>query len=167
MKRITSIPLLFILLYGCAPIKKVEMPNTGNPPMIEYSKDFETNCKKDDCYDKLFKEVFNICSTAKLGVDSKSSGLIQITGNSPYTLNGGLAGKHTEERKFTYVMTITISDNKTKIVINNLNIQRRKIEYFYYHKNSRVAIRNLNPAYSEINNTVNEIITRLGKTVEK
>lgn len=156
---------MLLIFVSCSPLKKFELPNTGNPPSIEYSKEVETKLNKEECYDKLFKEVFNICSTAKLGVDSKSSGLMQVTANSPYTLNGGITGKHQEERKLTYFLTISIADNKVKIVINNINIQHRKLEYFYYHKSSRIAIRNLNPTYSDINNTINEIISRLTKVV--
>lgn len=146
MKKLFAIAFSFTLLFACKPIKKVELPVTGDPGRISYTKEVAATSPREQNYDNLMKEIFVISPASKIVLEDKYNGNFQVVGYSPYLYKGG-------ERKFSYMLTCNFTNAKAEIIINGIHILHYPLEKIYFN-DKRHNVKKLNSSYEDINKKV-------------
>ena len=158
MKKITSVIFIALLLSQCSPIPQFELPYTGMPPLVTYSKVVETSADKGINYDNVMKKFMEIVLDAKIKNDDKTNSYFQIVGHTVYKYKG-------HDRKCSYILSFQAEDNECRLTINQLKIMHYNIERMYFDE-KRKTIKKFNPSYEDINTKLNAIMDELVKQLK-
>jgi len=158
VKKIISIALITLLFSNCKPIQKVELPYTGGPPNIVYTKSIISEANKNLNFDNVMKKFIELNPENKIVNDDKFNSYFQIIGYS-------FCKYKNHQRKFSYLLSYQGEDKKCDLVISHIKLGGVRLES-YYVKNSHRTLKKLNPSYEDINNQMLVILNELTKQIK-
>jgi len=149
---------VFVFCISCKTIPKNELPLTGSPGRVTYTKSVNTSISKDVNYDNLIRQIYLLCPQTKTVLEDKPNGYFQLISYTTYDYRGA-------ERKLSYLMTATLKDSKCDLLINGIHIMHYPIERIY-NNNKRKNIKKFNPSYEDINKRLPAILESLASQVK-
>ncbi|MGQ0828802.1 MAG: hypothetical protein ACT4ON_10450 [Bacteroidota bacterium] len=159
MRYIVNIIIVTLFLPCCKPISKIELPHTGTPPIIIYSKVKTANENKNINYDSVMKKFMEMFPEGKISNDDKYNCYFQIKGYSLYKYKG-------RDQKFTFWLSFQGEEKACSLSIGRIYIMHAARIEKYYFSDRRGIIKRLNPSYEDINNKVNSIMDELVKQIK-